>query len=203
MKTLTGRRRSIGLAGGALWLIAISIVFITWSLLAIETPMARQVLLGTFVLLGALVVAGVVVIRAALGLPKSIAPRTPEEQQIGRRFAWVFGAEMVAFAVVNSIIGATGDFTLMPSLNLIVVGAHFFPLARIFRVPRYYLTGLLFCVIPTVTLLAISKQLVIGHALAWYVVPSLGCGLVASLTAAAGLREAWQSVSESRSSAAK
>jgi hypothetical protein len=29
MKTLAGRRRSIGLAGGALWLIAIGLVFVT------------------------------------------------------------------------------------------------------------------------------------------------------------------------------
>ena len=200
MKTPAGRSRSIGLVAGALWMIAISIVFITWSLLAIATPMATLVLLGTFVLLGALIAAGVVVLRAALALPRSTAPRSPEEQKMGRRFAWVVGAEIVAFAVVNSIIGATGDFALAPSLNLIVVGIHFFPLTRIFRVPRYDITGLLFCAIPMVTLLAISKQLMVGQALAWYVVPSLGCGLVASLTAAAGVREAWQSVLESRSS---
>jgi hypothetical protein len=201
MNTLTGRRRSIGLAGGALWMIAISFVFVTWSLLAIGTPMARQVLIGTFVLMGVLVAVGVVVIRAALGLPDSIAPRTSEEQQIGRRFAWVVGAEVLAFAVVSAVAGATRNFALMPSLNLIVVGVHFFPLARIFRVPRYYFTGLLFCAIPMVTLLAIPKAFAVGHALAWYVVPGLGCGLVASLIATAGLREAWHSVSESRSSA--
>jgi hypothetical protein len=198
MKTLAGRRRSIGLAGSALWLIAISVVFVTWSLLAIGTSMASQVLIGAFILMGALIAAGVVVIRAALGLPKSIAPRTPEEQQIGRRFAWVFGAEVLAFALVNAVIGVTRDFELMPPLNLIVVGIHFFPLARIFCVSRYHVTRLLFCVIPILTLLVIPKRFVVGHALAWYVVPSLGCGLVASLTAAGGLREAWQSVSESR-----
>jgi len=200
MKTYASRRRTIGLAGGALWLIAISIVFITWSLLAIATPMARQILLVTFVLLGALVASSVVVLRGALGLPVSTTPRSPEELQIGRRFAWVFGAEMVAFAVVNSIIVVSGDYPLIPSLNLIVVGIHFFPLARIFRVPRYNIMGLLFCAIPIVTLLAISKEMMVGETLAWYVVPGLGCGLVASLTAVAGLREAWRCVSESRSS---
>ncbi len=201
MKTLAGRRRSIGLAGAALWLFVISFVCVTWSLLVIGTPMARLVLIGTFVLMGALLATDIVVIRAALGLPVSIAPRTPEEQQIGRRFAWVFGAEMLAFAVVNSVVGATGNFELMPSLDLIIVGVHFFPLARIFRVPRYNFTGLLFCVIPVVTLLAIPKQFEVGHALAWYVVPSLGCGLVASLTAAIGLLEAWQSISKIRDAA--
>ena len=200
MKTLAGRRRSIGLAASAIWLIVISIVFIAWSLLAIATPISRQVLLGTCVILGALVASCVVVLRGALRLPVSTTPRTPGEQQMGRRFALVFGAEVAAFAIVNSILAATGDFELMPSLNLIVVGIHFFPLARIFRVPRYNVTGGLFCIIPIVTLVANSRQFMVGETLAWYVVPSVGCGLVASLTAAAGLREAWQFDSGSRPS---
>jgi len=54
--------------------------------------------------------------------------------------------------------------------------------------------GFLFCAIPVATLLAISPQFAIGQTLAWYVVPSLGCGLVAWVTAAAGLREAWKNV---------
>jgi hypothetical protein len=201
MQTLSGRRRSIGLAGAALWLIGISGVFVTWSLVAIGTPLAGQVLIGTFVLMGAIVAAGIVVIRATVGLPSSRVPRTREEQLIGRRFAWVFGAEMLAFAVVNTVLGATGNFELIPSLNLIVVGIHFLPLAKIFRVPRYYLTGFLFCAIPVATLIAIPKQVEIGQTLAWYVVPSIGCGLVASLTAVAGLLEAWKNVSQTRGAA--
>lgn len=169
MKTLAIRRRSIGLAVGALWLIAISLVFIVWSLLVIRTTMATVVLIGTCVLLGAFVAAGVVVIRVAVGLPDSTVPRSPEEKKIWRRFALVVSAEVIAFSVINAILGATKNYELMPSLNLIVVGIHFFPLAWIFRVPRYHISGLLFCVIPAVTLLAIPKQFAIGYALAWYV----------------------------------
>lgn len=198
MKTIAGRRRSIGLAAAAVWLIVISFVFVAWSLLAIGTPVARVMLMGTLFLVAAFVATGIVVIRAALRLPVSTTPRTPEEQQMGRRFAWVFGAEMAAFAVVNPVLSATRHFELMPSLNLIVVGVHFLPLARIFRVPRYFVTGLLFCAIPVFTLIFIPKEFEIGDTLGWYVVPSLGCGLVALLTAAAGLREAWQSVSLAR-----
>ena len=194
MKTIAGRRRSIGLAGAALWLVAISLVFVIWSLVAIGTPVAKGALVGTIVLAAAFVVADVAVIRAARSLPVSTAPRSEGEQRMGRQFALVFGAEMVAFAVVNSIIGATGNYELMPSLNLIVVGIHFIPLARIFRVPRYFTTGILFCAISIVTLLVIPKQFPVGDALAWYVVPSLGCGLVASVAAAAGLREAWRDI---------
>jgi len=198
MKTFTSRKRNIGLAAGALWLIAISFVFVAWSLLAIGTLTSIYVLVVTFVLLCILVVTGVLVIRATLDLPKNIAQPTPEEKLIGRRFALVVSVEVIAFAVVNLFIGLTRKFELIPSLNLIIVGIHFIPLAKIFRVPRYYITGLFFCVIPIITLLAIPKQLIIGQTIAWYVVPSLGCGFVASLTAVAGLHEAWQSISKIR-----
>jgi hypothetical protein len=194
MKSISGRRRSIGLAGAALWLIAISFVFITWSLLAIGTPTANLLLIGSFTVVGAFITVSILVLRGALGLPMSTVPRTTEGKKMGRRFALVFGAEIAAFAIINPVMAASGNFELMPSVNLIVVGIHFLPLARIFRVPRYYFTGLLFCGIPIITLIAIPKQFEIGHTLAWYVVPSLGCGLVASLTAAAGLLEAWNYV---------
>jgi hypothetical protein len=194
MKAIPGRRRSIGLAGAALWLIAISFVFVTWSFLAIGTPLANLLLIGSFTIVGTFITASILVLRAVLGLPPSTVPRTPEEQQMGRRFVWVFAAEIAAFAIVNPVISVSGNFELMPSVNLMVVGIHFLPLARIFRVPRYYITGLLFCVIPIITLIAIPKEFEIGHTLAWYVLPSLGCGFVASLTAAAGLLEAWNYV---------
>jgi hypothetical protein len=201
METPLSRRRCIGLAGAALWLIAISFIFLTWSLLAIGTPMARWMLIGSFVLVAACIVTSIMLIRAALKLPVSTVPRTPEEKKIGQRFAWVFGAEMFAFAVVNSVLIAMGKYELLPSCDLVIVGVHFFPLAKIFRVPRYNITATLFCAIPVVTLLVIPKQYEIGQTTAWYVVPSFGCGLVAIVTAAAGLREAWQSISKIRGAA--
>jgi hypothetical protein len=87
METPFSRRRCIGLAGAALWLIAISFVFITWSLLAIGTPMARWILIGSFVLVAACIATSIMLIRAALKLPVSTVPRTPEEKKIGQRFA--------------------------------------------------------------------------------------------------------------------
>ncbi len=200
MKEIPERRRCIGLAAGGLWMIAISLVFIAWSLVAIDTPTARLVLLGSCVLLGGLILVSIVVIRAALSLPKSIAPRTQVGKQIWRRFAWIVGAEILGFGLVNTILGATNNFELIPSLDLMIVGIHFFPLARLFRVPRYNIMGLLFCAIPIVTLLAVSKDFAVGQALAWFVVPGLGCGFVATVTAAAGLREAWKSITVLRTS---
>lgn len=191
------RRRCIGLIGGALWLIGISAFFIIWSLIVIATTWAIQVLVVSAVIIVVLIVIGAAELRAALRLPKSSAAPAQEEQKIGRRFAWVFGAEVLAFIVVNSIFGAMERYELLPSLNLIIVGIHFFPLAKIFHVPRYYITGLLFCIIPVSTLLAIPKESLFGNTLAWYVIPSIGCGIVAIITAVAGFYEAWKSISKS------
>lgn len=195
MNTLIDRARSIGLAIGALWLTTASAAFAIWSLIVIRTPAAKGTLIGALVIATALIATGVVVTRATLHLPGGVSPRTREEgRAIRRRFAWVFGAELAALAVVNPILAFTGHFKLLPSLDVMIIGIHFLPLARIFRVPRYYVTGLLFCAIPTAMLLSMSQHARVGNAVAWFVIPGLGCGLVGAATAAAGLREAWQSV---------
>jgi hypothetical protein len=200
MEKSFGRRRNIGLVGAAFWFIAISAVFSIWSLIAIDTHLATWILICLFIFIIFFVTIGIKIIQLTLALPMNTISRPQEDKNIWRRFAWVFGIEILAFALVNPILGATGNFELMPSINLIIVGIHFFPLARIFRVPRYYFTGLLFCIIPIVTIILVPQQFEIGHTLAWYVVPSLGCGVVATLTTMAGLLEAWRFISKTHAS---
>jgi hypothetical protein len=197
IKTNSGRKRCIGLIGGALWLIVISAAFGIWSLILIAATWAAQILVASSIIIALLIVIGTAEMLAALHMPKSSVPPTPDEK-MGRRFALVFGAEILAFSVVNPIAGAMGHYEIMPSLNLIIVGIHFIPLAKIFRVPRYYITGILFCIIPIAVLIAVPEEFTVGETLAWYVYPSLGCGLVAIITAVAGMYEAWETIYKSR-----
>jgi hypothetical protein len=189
------RPRSIGLASGTLWLTAASAAFAIWSLASIGTPAAKRTLICAIVIAAALIAAGIVAMRAAIQLPRGVSPRTPEEARaLRRQFAWVFGAEMAALAIVIPIAAATGHPKLIPSLSVMIIGLHFLPLAWIFRVPRYYVMGLLFCAVPVVMMLSMSAHARIGNALGWYAIPGLGCGIVGALTAAAGLRESWKSM---------
>jgi|SRR5580658_5160755 hypothetical protein len=194
MNTNIDRPRSIGLAGAALWLTTASAAFVIWALVAIATPAAKGTLVGAIIITAALIAAGIVVLRAALHLPRDASPPTPEKRAMRRRFTWVFAAEGVLIFVVNTIAIATRHIELIPSLDVIIVGLHFLPLAWIFRVPRYYAMGLLFCAVPVVMMLSMSADSRIGNALGWYAIPGLGCGIVGALTAAAGLRESWKSV---------
>lgn len=82
-----------------------------------------------------------------------------------------------------------GQWALIAPVDLIIIGLHFLPLARLFDVPRYDVAGILFCAIPVVTMLAVPADGHVGQALSWLVIPSVGCAAVASFTAWAGLRE--------------
>jgi hypothetical protein len=58
---------------------------------------------------------------------------TPEDRKRSRQFLYIFGTEGLAIlAVKNILVNANLDYLFVPSLALIV-GLHFFPLARIFK----------------------------------------------------------------------
>ena len=148
---------------GALWLIAISAGFAVFALVMVHTTAATVTLAARIVVVAALCVTGIGNIRAVLNLPGQLPPRTPDEQRIRRQFTWVVVAEFVAIVVVNVIVGPTDHVILIPSLDLIIVGIHFLPLARLFRVRRYYPLGVLFCVIPVLVLFAVPESLRLGE----------------------------------------
>jgi hypothetical protein len=184
----------LGLAGAAIWLVAISAAFTILSLIMIGSPIARLVLAG--VVIGAIVYVaiGVGIIRAILRSSGAVSPRTAEERLVLRRFVPVVIAEVVAIMIVNGICAATEHLELLVPLDLLIVGIHFLPLARIFRVPRYYVMGGLFCLASVLTLVLVPERAQVGAAAAWFVIPTFGCTAAAWTTAALNLGEAWQSV---------
>jgi hypothetical protein len=188
------RRRIIGLVGAALWLIVASGAFLMLSLWMIGTAAAWQLLFIATGITAVLVAIGLRVLNGVLRLPGAMPPRTPEERAVFRRFVRVVVAEVAAFMLVNSVCVTLQHVEFIVPLDVVIVGIHFLPLARIFRVPRYYPLGVLFCSVAILTLLMFRGGAHVGHAIAWYVVPSLGCAPVAWVTAGAGLREAWQAM---------
>ena len=95
----------------------------------------------------------------------------------------------------------TQRWALIAPFDLTIVGLPFLPLARLFEVPRYNITGGMFRGIAIITMAAIPIDGHIGGALSWLVVPSVGCAAVAWITATAGLREVGRFVSDSRANA--
>lgn len=183
------RRHAIGMTVGAVWLIVASTAFATAALSMIRTATAAAVLVAAIGAATVLVVMGINYIRAVLRLPGDMPTQTPDEQNMRSRFMWIVAAEIVALAIVNSVLGATHHILFLVPLNLIIVGIHFLPLAKVFKVPRYSTMGGLFSAIAVFTMLGVPREAHLGGALSWFVLPSLGCALVATITAMASLRE--------------
>jgi hypothetical protein len=77
-------------------------------------------------------------------LPRAADPAAARRE--GKRMGIVFGAvftvEFGVIAVVAVWLDTAGHSLLIPVAVAFIVGAHFLPLARVFRLPFYYVTGL-------------------------------------------------------------
>lgn len=75
-------------------------------------------------------------------LPKLAAAETPEKKQMMRAFSVVNVVQWLAiFGVINMLRYLHLDAWIIPSIVLIV-GAHFIPLAQIFQAPQHLKTGI-------------------------------------------------------------
>lgn len=192
------KKRMIGLAGAALWLVAISAGFSILSLAMIGTPGARFALIAVAIAAAVYLAIGAGAIRALLRLPGVAPPRTSADRLMLRRFAWVGGAEVVAIMVVNGVCAATQHLEAIVPLDLVIVGIHFFPLASIFKVRRYHVMGGLFCAASVLTMALVPSNAQVGAAAAWFVWPTFGCGSSAWVIAALNLREAQRYVRDEK-----
>lgn len=170
-------------------MIVIGCAFAVWALATIRSSVAIALAAALSVLAIGLILFGIATIRGALRLPDAGKTEASEARRIRLQFGAAIAAESVGCAVVTITSIATHHWRFIVPLNLIVVGLHFLPLGRLFDVPRYYLLGALFCLIPITTMLFIPESSHIDGVLSWVLLPSTGCGLIALLTGWAGLHE--------------
>ncbi|CAG7659213.1 hypothetical protein ACFQI7_37715 [Paenibacillus allorhizosphaerae] len=80
---------------------------------------------------------------------------TPEEREhwrkINRKFGLIFGLEGLAIFIASMICNIINNFEVFFPIMAIIVGIHFFPLARLFRENFYYGTGVMLCILGVIT----------------------------------------------------
>jgi hypothetical protein len=168
----------------------------------VRSPEANTLLVAISVIAAVLIVMGIAMLRAVFQVRDDPTQRRPSEgSRLGRQFGAIAAVESLALTGVTVACVLTRRWALIAPLDLIIVGLHFLPLARLFEVPRYNITGALFCGIPIVTMLLIPASGRLGEAFIWLVIPSVGCAAVASITAWAGLREVGRFIRSSRATA--
>lgn len=83
-------------------------------------------------------------------------------KKIKLKFNLIFAGEGIATFVVVAICNAIDRSELIPILIAIIVGVHFFPLALLFQVRLYYITGALICLHAVCTWLFVPVNISIG-----------------------------------------
>jgi hypothetical protein len=162
---------------GALW------GFLSASFMSGSLQVVLFILIG-LVTLGFLWV-GIMLLRHAHSLPKSVSP---EEAAIGKRiglwFSIVFGIEIVLIVLASNLLPIFNADRFIPAVVALIVGLHFLPLARLFRVPAYYITGALLSVLSLVAILAPLLGLQIGgpSPYNWSMFVGIGAMLILWLT---------------------
>ena len=179
---LTERQWIWGLSNGVLVLALSGFVWVsvglgvgffpavaTLGLASLFPPLAIVNLL----LFALLVAAGIRLRRKAGGYRFADLPRNdPDTRRIAQGFKWVVLAEAVCISMVGFLCFQFKRGDLAWPWIAVVLGAHFFPLAWLFRVRVYYATGVASCVIALLAVAALEeppRMLVLGY----------GMGLVA------------------------
>lgn len=72
-------------------------------------------------------------------------------RKINRKFGLIFGLEGLAIFIASVICNMTNNFEVFFPIMAIIVGIHFFPLARLFRENFYYGTGVMLCILGVIT----------------------------------------------------
>ena len=107
----------------------------------------------------ALFVGGFSLRRAAGQLTDQVTAENAQYwKRAGRWFTIAFATQGIAIGVTSAICGATGHYELILPLTALIVGVHFLPLAPLFRVKSYYITGTLLCVLSVITLLTVPSK---------------------------------------------
>jgi uncharacterized membrane protein len=150
---------------------------------------------GSLVLAATLCLLSVRTRRGARGLSRDDSPQAKARRKyLSRRFNLVFGLEGVAIALAVVVLGRYALESLIPAVVTIIVGIHFFPLAKLFGVRAYYVTGAALCAIAVVAfLLAPASRLAfvgLGCAAALFATAAYVLSLVGEATQAGEWRSA-------------
>ena len=145
----------IGIGGlrvsGAIWLLIVAI------------------LIGT-----ALFFSGIRMIRLSRHLPHTNQFRNASN--VNKWFNIVFAAQFGLIAIAAMVTNVIGHFDWFFPVMAIIVGVHFFPLAHLFQVRAYYVTGTSLLLLAIATVILVPQEISIaGHTIdAWWTLIGLG-----------------------------
>lgn len=168
-----------GYASGALFMTFFGAFWASFSAFALG-PWQRVLLFSAIgVVSVALAIAAVRLLRQARRLPTSASEEARARGKAqSRRFFLVFAVEFASIFVAANLLGIAGFEGFIPPVIALIVGLHFIPLATVFGVRLYYLTGVLVSLVAVVALVALLFGVTLGGEFGWAVVVGIATALI-------------------------
>jgi hypothetical protein len=183
---VTSRYELAGYGTGAAFLAGFGALWALASTAALPTPADVAIIAVVVVVLAGFVVAIARLWRHARELPASRSPEAAARAtSSGRLFGIIFALEGVTIAAASWILGSTGNETLIAPVIALIVGVHFLPLAPLFQVRAYYVTGIALILLAAVCVSAVlvGARPGGGSLFVWSSVVGLGSALILWVTA--------------------
>lgn len=165
-----GRHELQGRATAVFLLSFFAFVWVGWGTSVLDPAVAIPASCATLALCACTVIGGLRRYRRARRLPAE-----QPDSAVLRRFGRVVAAEWVAVIVAAAVLGNTGNAQWIPAVVCLGVGVHFFPLARMFRIGMYDVTGTVLVLLALVTMTVVPVA-DLPPAL-WNVVPGVGAAI--------------------------
>ncbi|MBE2978966.1 DUF7010 family protein [Priestia megaterium] len=135
-----------------------------------------SLLIGVILFIGA-----IVLIKNSRQLTNEVIKKDGDRwRKKNRWFGIIFSLEGLFIAIAAYICVSTNHLNLFVPIMAFIVGAHFFPLASLFQVPIYYITGTLLCLLATIVILTFPVKIIINdhQVMAWWVSVGFGSALI-------------------------
>ncbi|MGE7758622.1 DUF7010 family protein [Peribacillus sp. NPDC097895] len=128
-----------------------------------------------------MVIGGISFIHASRKMPVQVSEKGARHlKRIGFWFNMVFLAEALLIVAAIAICNMIDQTDLIPGVIAIIVGIHFLPLASLFKIKLYYVTGVLLCLLALITLLVVPRTIMFGdhRIIAQLSLLGFGCALI-------------------------
>lgn len=169
-------------ASGVMFMAFFGTVWADIGIGGLRVSVAIWLLILAILIGAALFFSGIIMIRQSRHLPNKKTLRNAKN--VDQWFNIVFTIEFVLIGVAAIVTNVIGYFDLFFPIMAIIVGVHFFPLAHLFQVSAYYVTGILLCLLAIVTLLLVPLEISIGgHFIdAWWTFVGFGSMFILWIT---------------------
>jgi hypothetical protein len=183
------RSSARGYASGALIVSLFGALWALFTFPALGSAQRLLLLVLVVAVTAPLAVQAVRLLRRSGRLPSDSSPEARARGRTARRrYLAVVAGEFIVIFLAANVLGSAGLAPLIPPVIALVVGLHFLPLAAVFRVRLYYLTGALISIPAAVAAVALLMGVTLGNPFGWPVVVGVATAAVLWATAFVLLR---------------